>query len=84
MFTSASVDSVLAGYSSHPGSYNYEKSDVVFFKNHPGHVGIYTGDEAQRYGGGSPVLQSQGGRGVCFGGYCGWTRVMRTDEGFGV
>ena len=84
MFTSASVDSVLAGYSSHPGSHNQEKGDVVFFKNHPGHVGIYTGDEPQRYGGGSPVLQFQKGRGVCIGGYCGWTHVMRPDEGFGV
>lgn len=84
LFTSANADSELAKHAFHPGSSSYEKGDVVFFKNDPGHVGIFTGDEAKRYGGGGPVLQSQGGRGVCFGGHCGWTHVMRPDEGFGI
>ena len=84
MFTSASADSVLAGYSFHPGSYNYEKGDVVFLK---------TIQVMQRYIQEMKLkdmveevlcLQSQGGGGVCIGGYCGWTHVMRPDEGFGV
>lgn len=87
VFTSASADTQLLPYHfAYFPAGSYEKGDVVFFKGDPGHVGIYTGDECKNYGypNGGPVLQSQGDRGVVWGGHSGWSGLMRPEEGFGI